>query len=355
VDGVNLLTGASDVGKSAVRRAIEWVLLNEVCDGLRKEGTKQTSVTIALDNEAIIERIRSTSINRYILRVPCKEEQVFDSIGKNIPEEVKDAIGIYSIEVDGEEIYLNSAKQIAMPFLFDKPASFRMKLFNKLTGTDLLDKLFGKFNKELLRINREEKSNAERLETLSSQKERVEIEKEQLEAIHKKVKGQIENLKAEKEKYDNYLNLLQLWQVNKKKKDELLSKKKDVVVPEQSEIEELTTNILTLERYNGLLQKIQEVSKKKEESAKALKAIIIPEINQKCLLNEIERLESLKKLESDTKKLYQVIYGYKAKTLELATIIKNFKKERDKIFEENPICPVCNREFTEDCIKELKK
>jgi hypothetical protein len=49
------------------------------------------------------------------------------------------------IEVDGEEIYLNSAKQIAMPFLFDKPASFRMKLFNKLTGTDLLDKLFGKF------------------------------------------------------------------------------------------------------------------------------------------------------------------------------------------------------------------
>ncbi len=129
-NGVNVLYGSSDAGKSCIRRAIEWITQNESIDGIRKTGTKQTSVSIILDNDIEIERIRSQSINRYIIR-QGDDEKVYDAVGKSIPDEVKEVLSIYPIDIDGEEIYLNSYPQIGLPFLFDKSPSFRMKLFNK--------------------------------------------------------------------------------------------------------------------------------------------------------------------------------------------------------------------------------
>ena len=161
VNGVNVLYGASDIGKSCIRRAIEWVVQNESIDGVRKTGTKKTTVTITLDNNIEVERVRSTSINRYIIR-KGKDEQVYDAIGKSIPDEVKEVLTIYPIDIDGEQIYLNSQPQIGLPFLFDKSPAFRMKLFNKLTGNDVLDRLFSEFNKDILRIKRNLKEETER-------------------------------------------------------------------------------------------------------------------------------------------------------------------------------------------------
>jgi len=50
-EGVNIIYGASDKGKSTIRRAIEWCLFCEQISGVRKEGTKQTSVTIIFENQ----------------------------------------------------------------------------------------------------------------------------------------------------------------------------------------------------------------------------------------------------------------------------------------------------------------
>ena len=89
VDGVNVLYGASDIGKSCIRRAIEWIVQNENIDGVRRTNSKKTSVSITLDNDIEVERIRSQSINRYIIR-KGKDEQIFDAVGKSIPNEVKE-------------------------------------------------------------------------------------------------------------------------------------------------------------------------------------------------------------------------------------------------------------------------
>ena len=208
-DGVNVLYGSSDAGKSCIRRALEWICQNESFDGVRKTGTKKTIVTLTLDNNIEIERVRSQSINRYIIR-EGKEEQVFDAIGKSIPDEVKEKLTIYPIEVDGEQIYLNSQPQIALPFLFDKSPSFRMKLFNKLTGNDVLDKLFGQFNKDILRIKRDLREETERFEergTLLKEKKKA---KEKAEAIHIRLKKRVENLKKLHKKYSKLLELAEL-------------------------------------------------------------------------------------------------------------------------------------------------
>ena len=49
---VNVLYGATDAGKSCVRRAISWVFFGiPQGDVIRKEGTKKTSVKVILSND----------------------------------------------------------------------------------------------------------------------------------------------------------------------------------------------------------------------------------------------------------------------------------------------------------------
>lgn len=155
--GVNIIFGQSDSGKSNIRRAIAWLYdlqsYNE--ETIRKEGSKKTSVIGLFDNGIEIERIRSSSINRYVTRVPGQKEMEYDAVGKGAPEEVRKLINMSLIEIDDKiKLNLNIAEQISMPFLSDIPGSARLKLFNQLTGNNLIDQLVQNFNKEIINIRR---------------------------------------------------------------------------------------------------------------------------------------------------------------------------------------------------------
>lgn len=247
--GVNVLYGASDTGKSCIRRAIEWITQNESIDGIRKTGTKKTSVEITLENDIRIERIRSVSINRYIIH-KGKSEQVFDSVGKTIPDEVKEVLGIYPIKIDNEEIYLNSQPQIGLPFLFDKSPSFRMKLFNKLTGNDVLDKLFTEFNKDILRIKRNKKEETERFEERESKLKSKKVEMEKAEAMHKRLQTRLKNLKIKYEKYANLLELKHLSEANTEYQKDVANLLKTWHFPQATLLQQLRSKI---EQFTVLL------------------------------------------------------------------------------------------------------
>ena len=171
--GVNYLTGKSGCGKSTVLRAISFLLKNEPhsVDVIRPDKVSETkraaptSVTGVFDNGIEVEHIKSASINRYVVRKPGCEEIVYDSIGVNIPEDVKAILQHTTIEIEKEEIDLNFAEQIALPFLYDKSGSFRLKLFNRLTGADLIDKLIQLMNKEILGFGRDIKVEQEFITT----------------------------------------------------------------------------------------------------------------------------------------------------------------------------------------------
>src|SRR3972149_11604604 len=212
-NGVNILYGSSDAGKSCIRRAIEWCLFNETFDGVRKVDTKQTSVNITLHNNSQIERVRSQAINRIILRKDGKE-QIFDSIGKSLPDEIIKEIGIYPLDIDGEQIYLNSQPQIGLPFLFDKSPSFRAKIFNKLTGYEVLDNLFTDLNKSILQTKRTLKEETNKFEEKEIQLKSCKNEYEKAEFKHTKLKTQIQHIKELNEKYSKLLEIKELLEKN---------------------------------------------------------------------------------------------------------------------------------------------
>lgn len=351
--GINVLVGSSQAGKSCIRRAIEWCLFNASIDGIRKEGTKKTSVRIELDNGTVIERTRSSSINRYTL-LQNGEEKIFDSIGKVLPEEIRNAIGIKPIEIEGEELWLNSAHQIALPFLFDKSPSWRMKLFNQLTGNDLLDKLFSQFNKDLLRISREHKTNSERIKILDQQAEEKEIEKEQLEAIHESVKSQLEEIRIKQKTHDNYMVLLTLQQINKLNTETLTKQKSAIKFPEDVEIERLRINLQTYDTYKSLLNAVLSNDKLKASIRATLSKIIVPTLNGEEIQGKIDRitmLETVKKrqYEANNKKV-DILEKIEANINDVTELTAKL----DGLLESVKECPTCGQTITEECKKELK-
>jgi exonuclease SbcC len=175
---LNVITGKSDSGKTALKRSIHWVLFNAPIaeKDYRRWGTKETTVTLWLDNGFEVERTRTDTLNRYILRKEGCTDLIFDAVGKEIPEAVRKVIEVGLLEIDETKLNLNIAEQQGFPFLLDCPPSFRAKLFNKLTGNELLDKIFSFLNKEKLRIQKDIKSKEEL--SISQESQRAECEKE---------------------------------------------------------------------------------------------------------------------------------------------------------------------------------
>ena len=194
---MNIIVGEGDLGKSTIARAIKWVAFGEPKgDCVRKEGTKKTSVKLTRENGTTVERIKSASVNAYVLNIEGEDEVRFDTIGRSIPEEVVEALGVHSFEVDDENIILNVADQISMPFLMDKSGTFRMKLFNQLTGNDVIDKVFKSFNKDILRSGKESKLEETHLEEIQIKLVEVSEKKKILSEQYEKFKVSFEKVKT---------------------------------------------------------------------------------------------------------------------------------------------------------------
>jgi len=353
INGINVLSGSSDVGKSSIRRAIEWILFNKNIDGIRKEGTKQTSVIVEIDNGAVIERVRSASINRYILRKDG-DEMVFDSIGKTIPDEIKDAIGITPINIDGEEIYLNSAPQIALPFLFDRSPSWRAKLFNTMTGADLLDKLFSTFNKDLLRINRDHKTATERLEMLAEKIESQKTKKEQLEAVHSAAKKHITSLKEKIATSATLVTLRKQIESNKVGVEAVKISKSKIKIPEPNAIKELTSKINDFEAKKSLCNALLSNDKERLIVDTKLSNLCIPDVNSDELVYKNERLQTLKWLEKNISANTEYTDAHKKQTDKISNDIGMLIHDLDLLLQNMPECPMCGQDMNEECIERMK-
>jgi len=351
-DKLNILFGANDDGKSCVIEAIKWLFFNEGKD-VRKEGTKKTVVTALLDNEVKVSKIKSASINAYELEIG-DEVKRFDSVGKTIPDEIKDALQVRTINIDNEEIILNIADQITLPFLLGESSVFKSKLFNKLTGSNLIDKSLQSFNKDILRIGRETKLGTEHLKEQQKSLEEVTIQKDKLEKLYNNFKNQFDNLKALQEHYEKANNLKDKLESNHCDLQEtkvLLSNIKSV--PDDLVIG-LKKNIEKLEQYELLINKIKEINVTLKNTDNQLKELKIPKINIDKLKKDYDKLKKLKELFSqllgitgDTIDSDSEIYQYKN------LIIENEKKYKE-VLQKYGKCPTCKSKITEDILKDIK-
>lgn len=140
-DGLNVFVGPSDSGKSAILRALRWVLYNQPrgSDFIRT-GASRCRVTLTLSDGTQIVRERSSSVNRYLLRDPEGNERVFEGFGSDVPQEVLKAHGMVPLQLDEDrELTVQIGQQLEGPFLLSESGGTRAKSIGRISGAHLLD------------------------------------------------------------------------------------------------------------------------------------------------------------------------------------------------------------------------
>ncbi|HHX22848.1 MAG: AAA family ATPase [Tepidanaerobacteraceae bacterium] len=138
--GLTVIIGQTDQGKSAIIRALKWVLYNEPRGtDFITAGYRTCRVSLEMNDGTIITRERDGNRNRYIL-IREGNEQIFEGFGHNIPLEIIKAHGIPKVHIDVDTTSMvNLAEQLEAPFLVSENGSNRAKALGRLIGIHIID------------------------------------------------------------------------------------------------------------------------------------------------------------------------------------------------------------------------
>ena len=133
-DHITSIVGPSDSGKSALIRALKWVITNKP-NGMEfiREGSKKCSVRIETDNHKIT-RSRGTE-NTYHL-----DKEVFHAFGNNVPKEIIDSLRMDEINFQGQH---------DSPFWLNESAGQVSRNLNQIVNLGIIDSTLSSINKTL--------------------------------------------------------------------------------------------------------------------------------------------------------------------------------------------------------------
>ncbi len=209
-EGLNVIVGQSDSGKTAILRGIRWVLYNQPrgTDFIRI-GADFVRVTVKFDHSLTIIRERTSSKNRYIIR-NGEDELILEGFGVHVPKEVLEAHGMSHLRIDQDtELAIHLSQQLDGPFLLEQTNVARAKTLGRISGAHYLDMAIRDTTKDLSQLNqrvRQEEVEIERLQEKLERYEQLDQMKKQLDLSEQKLTvlkandEKLERLKQIKEK-----------------------------------------------------------------------------------------------------------------------------------------------------------
>lgn len=240
-NGVNVIVGNSDSGKSSIIRSLNWLINNRpLGDSFRSKWGGETIVS-AMINSNKIERIKTDKDNLYKLN--NKEYKAF---AQDTPEEIKSVINFSDI---------NLQQQLDVVFLLQKSSGEVAKYINSIIDLDIIDK-------SLSNIEKIKRKHAKDLETerLLLENNQTELKKyNNLEALEVKIKkAELTEigLQNKKDKYE-VINSI----INKIKQAESIIKECDKYLKVENKINDAENSIIKIQglenKYN-LIEKITD-------------------------------------------------------------------------------------------------
>lgn len=260
--GLNVLQGPSDNGKSAVLRAIRWVLYNEPRGTeFVRHGARECRVAVTMtDGAEIVREVHVTksgaaAVNRYTVTLPGEEKQVFEGFGVGVPDLVAKAHGMPRVLLDADKrVMLNFGTQLEGPFLMSETGSFRAKAIGRLLGIHVVDAAVRGANADLKaarqEVGRQDKE-VSRLETELAQFADI-PEHEKALAVGEAILQRVAEQQAKRDRL-----------VDLKAKYEALEAKKDAiraVLAQLDGIEEAVAYADKVDAGRGKAQTLQELS-----------------------------------------------------------------------------------------------
>ena len=150
VPGTNVIIGESDAGKSAIFRAINWVITNRpLGDTFRSDWGGDTRVAIYTAEGDVIERIKTSTRNVYVIN-----GKPLTAFGSEVPEQVSEILRM-------DEANIQS--QMDVPFLLAVSPGEAARLLNKAASIDDIDYTLSNLRSEYQKISNNIKFNEGKL------------------------------------------------------------------------------------------------------------------------------------------------------------------------------------------------
>lgn len=180
-----VIRGPTDVGKSAILRALRWVCQNDIAgDDFIREGAKRTVVTLQVrqgKTKHTVQRIRGSGTNSYEL-----DGKEYKSFNNGVPEDIAKLLNLNEI---------NFQAQHDSPYWFAETAGEVSRRLNAIIDLSVIDTTLSNIAAEVRKAQERKTISEERLnqnkkeyEELEPQRDRVE-EFEELRQYHEKLTG----------------------------------------------------------------------------------------------------------------------------------------------------------------------
>lgn len=331
-DGVNIIVGSSDSGKSAVIRALRWLVYGKPRgEGFCSWWGGETRVEVETESHTII-RTKEKDRNEYQLISHDGKKLTFNAFGNDVPEEVLKALNMDDI---------NLQRQGDSPFLISNTPGEVAQHFNRMAQLERIDLGLKNISSSIRETSQKKKFTEQeyqrKKQELSEYKylDKLETEVGELETLYEKKKS----IYLEKESLVNIIYNLR----NIEKKEERFSH----ILPAENLLSDISTQLdkkntgeLSKQALSQILSSLEILTRKISRGEGMIKA--------EELLNEIiEKSEQADEKELKYKKLFRV----KKEIKSVDELIRSQEEQNTRdtdLYEENmpDVCPFCNSTTT---------
>ena len=282
VEGVNVIAGQSDSGKTAILRALTWIVFNRPSgNAFCSHWGGETVATVVFSNGRKIVRGKHKDKNWYGVQGEGGEDNEFRAFGTAVPETIQRELNLDNI---------NFQRQLDPPFLVSETAGEVAKHFNRIANLQLIDQGVAKVNSKVSKLN----SDISYLEERKGQLEEALAQYEGLDAIEKrlaKLAQLYQKSDGTKKDMDNLQNLCNTiddieWDIGR-----IMP-----IVALGDKVEEAFSLIASRNNLENTL----EIVRKRQEDVKCLEQI----------LNLEDEVNTAIKLKKDADTLFKLADGY---------------------------------------------
>lgn len=306
---ITVLVGPTDIGKSAILRALRWVMFNRAPKNHINFGAKVTKVILYVDGHKIIRK-QGEGVNIYSV-----DGKVLKAFNRNVPDEVQKILNTDLV---------NFQRQLDPLFWVSLPPPQLSKELNKIVDLSLIDRSLSKASITVKKAKSKAEVLKERLSLLKEQKEElswVEDVNTQLNSLIDKQR-KVESITAQSSELASLIDSLTLIQSSIKSDARFVQWGEDVI----SKCEELYDVTAKVDLLQNLVDNIEE--------AKALALLEVPDLSElEGVVSQIIPLEDLlTQIDKERGELCQIKEELTKESLRLSSLRKKLKT-----------CPVCER------------
>ena len=202
--GVTLLAGENNLGKSAVAVAFRSLAYGEMRKSFVRHGTNESTIEIGVDGKRIVYtyKIKGNSTQASWQLFDENDNEILHTNQKQTPEEITNLLGIK--EIEGMDVQIGDQKTPV--FLINQGPSVRAKILNIGSETKHLERIMELW-KEKLKTAKQKQRESEKIVSLGTSV-LAQIEKLGLDERYKKLTELNAKIIKQKEQLDNLSSLI---------------------------------------------------------------------------------------------------------------------------------------------------